>query len=171
MPRRRWRSRTRTARLVDPLRAFLESGDPGHGQLTLFILSRPGGDPALLRPLWERHRDEILPAWVGQHPGRRPWAWWVCDAPGPRHVLDHGPVSTCVVRRRAWGAEPIQPDIKVTIEAQAAFLLRAGLLFRGEAERLTARDYAPILLAPGECEMVDEEDDMPSERGGGRWRS
>ncbi len=38
------------------------------------------GDP---KPdeLWKKHRDEFLPAFISNHPGRRPLPWWQWDAP------------------------------------------------------------------------------------------
>lgn len=33
------------------------------------------------RTLWEKHRDEFLPAFIREHPGRRPTPWWQWDAP------------------------------------------------------------------------------------------
>lgn len=32
-------------------------------------------------PAWADVRDELLPAWIREHPGTRPFAWWECDAP------------------------------------------------------------------------------------------
>ena len=161
MPRRAWRVRTRTASLADPMRVLLETGDPGRGNLTLFLLSRPGGAggaPEVLRPVWEQHRDEIMTAWIEEHPGRRPYGWWYGgDAPEPRRVLQHGPTTTCAVRCRAWGVAPLQPDIRCTIESQATFLRRVRLLSRAEAARLTAADFAPVVLEPGEDEREDDE--------------
>jgi hypothetical protein len=45
--------------------------------------------------LWEIHRDAILSAWIVDHPGTRPWAWWALDA---------GEARRCVV-----GAELLAP--------------------------------------------------------------
>ncbi len=35
-------------------------------------------------PDWKELRDELLPRWIREHPGTRPFAWWSFDAPGPR---------------------------------------------------------------------------------------
>jgi hypothetical protein len=36
------------------------------------------------REPWEAARAELLPAWIKEHPGTRPFAWWRIDAPGFR---------------------------------------------------------------------------------------
>jgi hypothetical protein len=33
------------------------------------------------RSLWREHRAELLPEFIAEHPGQRPWAWWRFDAP------------------------------------------------------------------------------------------
>lgn len=40
------------------------------------------GEP--MPPPWEDVRDELLPAWIREHPGTRPFAWWQEEAPEPR---------------------------------------------------------------------------------------
>jgi len=49
-----------------------------------YFNDRPFGDVVdmeLVRHCWAEHRDELLPKFVADHPGRRPWAWWQFDAP------------------------------------------------------------------------------------------
>jgi hypothetical protein len=41
-------------------------------------------DHRALRPAWEAARDELLPQWIKEHPGTRPFAWRGIDAPEPR---------------------------------------------------------------------------------------
>ena len=36
---------------------------------------------AELQRLWNLHRKRVLAAYILEHPGRRPWAWWMWDAP------------------------------------------------------------------------------------------
>ncbi len=43
-----------------------------------------------LRQEWNRLRDTLLPAFVREHPGERPWAWWEFDSPGRRERLRGG---------------------------------------------------------------------------------
>ena len=33
-----------------------------------------------LRDAWDVRRDDLLARWRRDHPGERPWAWWVFDA-------------------------------------------------------------------------------------------
>ena len=35
-------------------------------------------------PDWADVEAELLPAWIADHPGTRPWAWWEEEAPGRR---------------------------------------------------------------------------------------
>jgi hypothetical protein len=35
-------------------------------------------------PAWGDVRDELLPQWIREHPGTRPFAWWEQEAPEPR---------------------------------------------------------------------------------------
>jgi hypothetical protein len=37
---------------------------------------------------WQALRDELLPEFIAEHPGQRPWAWWAFDAPERRRRLD-----------------------------------------------------------------------------------
>ena len=39
------------------------------------------------RQAWEEFRDELLPAWIAEHPGSRPHAWWLYDAPERRRCV------------------------------------------------------------------------------------
>lgn len=43
-----------------------------------------------LKPAWEELKHQVLPEFVRQHPGERPWAWWEFDAPGRRERTDGG---------------------------------------------------------------------------------
>jgi hypothetical protein len=33
---------------------------------------------------WGEVRDDLLPKWIMERPGSRPWAWWQEEAPEPR---------------------------------------------------------------------------------------
>src|SRR4030042_2264226 len=39
------------------------------------------GEKETVRAAWENLRDELLPAWILDHAGSRPWGWWAYDAP------------------------------------------------------------------------------------------
>ncbi len=53
------------------------------------MLRQVDHDGDALRPEWEKRRDVLLPQFIKEHPGERPWAWWAFDAPG-RRELAHG---------------------------------------------------------------------------------
>ncbi len=40
---------------------------------------------------WVALKDDILSAWVTEHPRSRPWGWWQYDAPGYRERIDGKP--------------------------------------------------------------------------------
>lgn len=56
---------------------YLLSGIAPDGAEALLFL----GDSAACRRTWRDLRDELLPDWIREHPGTRPWAWWEFDAP------------------------------------------------------------------------------------------
>ena len=68
-----------------------------------------------VREGWSVLGPELMPAWVGEQPGTRPWAWWQFDAPDER-------------RRR--------PDKCEWAETEAEYLDRHDLWWPGEREQL-----------------------------------
>lgn len=115
--------------------------------------------------LWREHGDALLREYVEAHPGGRPFAWWLIDA--PREALSHGTVTRAPEPRRqvggagrlvstgvygaalarAHGVLPVadaDSDAPTLIESEAAYLRRHGLLLPGEAALLTPADFAPI---------------------------
>jgi hypothetical protein len=98
------------------------------------------------REAWEALRAELLPAYVAEHPGRRPAAWWQFDSPEPmRQQLGgynyRGDTQADAIPRRSrcgvpttsgpreWSDPPVY-------ETQAAFLARHNLLTAGERSAL-----------------------------------
>lgn len=88
--------RRRRQALREPLRPavrhFFETGeliregstpDVDDGVLDAFTLAHPHARQTLAAA-WKEGRDEVLPDWIAAHPGTRPHAWWVLDAPEPR---------------------------------------------------------------------------------------
>jgi hypothetical protein len=55
------------------------------GRRLLKVLDDPdlSSNVPLWRALWSKYRDEILPAFVRENPGRRPEAWHEFEAPEP----------------------------------------------------------------------------------------
>lgn len=41
-------------------------------------------DRARMAMDWKRHRAHLLPEWIRERPGTRPYAWWLFDAPEVR---------------------------------------------------------------------------------------
>ena len=88
-----------------------------------------------LHTAWNTYREEIVAAWARDYPGTRPSCWWRWDAPEPERRV----VAEPEVLVPFWGAE-----LEVAfVESEAAFLERHGLFLDGEAELLSADDYAP----------------------------
>jgi hypothetical protein len=151
--------------LREALRRFLELGPAGLQAYTK--ADRPEDylearyfTPATERAAaWREHGEAITAAWVAEHPGTRPWGWWQYAATAPRscvegvrHVWPVG--SGDWVWRKEFGLpgrpqarKPGAEPARIVFEAQAAYLQRLGLLAPGEAERLTADDFEPEIVA------------------------
>ena len=135
---------------------------PGANAFRYFVAEHPG--------LWAQYREEILSSWVADHPGTRPPAWWLYDAPEQRQRLggkgtpwnDTDPQRSSILGIPGhWVADifidtehpdiefiaehfdPIDPPI---FESQAAFLKRLKLLMPGESRRLKADAFEPEIL-------------------------
>ena len=129
-----------------------------------------GPDPDLedLREGWLELRDGIMAAWVQEHPGSRPWAFWQFDSKEPRRRLDGVPPHDDP-RRRAFVATiaasldspeegqryiartrelrfgvpsvwvyDIDGEAAARYETEVAYLRRMGLLGKEEAKALAA---------------------------------
>jgi hypothetical protein len=75
-----------------------------------------------MREAWRRHGGVLLAQWVAQHPGTRPWAWWMFEAPDDA-------VGRPDERLEDYVARLDERDR----ETEAAFLRRHGLLQPSEA--------------------------------------
>jgi hypothetical protein len=120
---------------------------------------------------WEDLRDELLPAWVEERPGSRPWGWWKHDAPkakAPEIPAWH--LSEMVEPRKQLGGtgapswekypailayytrgipdswEGIDPNDPPVVESEAAYLKRHKLFVNGEERRLTEADFQPEVV-------------------------
>lgn len=107
--------------LTPALRAFFETGaDSDEIDETAGLFT--GSDEKLLR-LWQAHRDKILAGWIEEHPGTRPWVWWVVA--------------------RVLGMER-RPFPGGRIESEGAALQRMGKLAPEEAKRIAGDDLEPV---------------------------
>jgi len=108
--------------------------------------------------VWDQIRDEVLEAYVREHPGRRPSAFWRFDAPEPRRKVAGGGVPAWDRPEKShmrkptfsfgiafqWVDTGLEKD--PAFESQAEFLRRHDLLLPGERKRLTRADFAPESL-------------------------
>jgi hypothetical protein len=85
-----------------------------------------------LHDAWRELREELLDAWIAEHPGSRPWAWWRWDSPEPRRQVRPGPAT---VGPPTWFGRPaIYKSCPPSdmYEDERAYLSRLGLLLPGE---------------------------------------
>jgi hypothetical protein len=141
------------------LRRFLESGDYGGGEgshLDFKIFDLAGavlhGEYDEIRARWAEHGAGLLADWIREHPGTRPFAWWILEATEPRrvlegaaHVLPAGPAWWEPDWRGHFGVPAVEQSGRfvVVVESEPAYLERLGLLARGERRRLAAENFAP----------------------------
>ena len=166
---------------------------------------KTAGNGAALRADWMGVREALLAAWLPEHAGRRPWAWWRFSAPRwqrqdlpdrlrdlsdavlqdiaePRRRLggigdpmfEHLNVWPCFAygrpaefvtaedvefyngRATDFTGRAIDPRHPPTYESQASYLLRHGLLTKGERARLTPVDFeAEVIRTDDENEDDD----------------
>ncbi len=132
------------------------------------VLDQLYWNDALIRETWKQCRDALLDAWIIKHPGTRPYAWWLYDAPGTRlRVGGKGTASGhalaaddthCRGIPRYWLT---QEDIDFyqnfddtpfnyvaydegdppTYESEPAYLDRLGLLADGERKQLKPENF------------------------------
>jgi len=119
------------------------------------------GSPSLAA-LWREHGAGITADWIRGHPGTRPWCWWLHDASEPRRCLTGAePLFTLQhagdfawVWKRKWGAPAFvqcRPPGYVglpTVESQAAYLARHGLLGTEERAALRPDAFEPEAVDP-----------------------
>jgi hypothetical protein len=98
------------------------------------------GDVELMRLAWEIHGEDVLADFIAEHPGRRPFAWWLFDHGKERPIVADWPTWTPEVlashRSDTYGflhteifggrsMEPLQ-------EPETDYLRRLGLLTESE---------------------------------------
>lgn len=111
---------------------------------------------------WREHGAALTAAWILEHPGTRPWAWWGYDATEARRAVRGAELlmpketptswewwwrenfgSPAFVQRRPRGYAGLP-----AVEAQAAYLARLGLLGADERAALTADAFEPEVVDP-----------------------
>jgi hypothetical protein len=118
--------------------------------------------------LWLSAADEIVTAWIKEHPGTRPACWWRYSAPRtpdqtgahrfPRvetRLVLSGHAVNAHATAGAYGVPQLHMRRRrlpvPLVESQAAYLQRHGLLTASETSRLTDADFRPETLAGGRC--------------------
>lgn len=154
---------TRSRRNVLPLRAGIkERLDP----IRLKLMETGHGPTRRRTPLqvedlrqdWTVYQRAHLAQFIATHPGRRPWIWWIMQAPEPRRAVAMGGFWTAAhdERPETRGAEglsfgkprfwiPADHGKGMVFETQPEYLNRLGLLTR--AEHAPAMAYNEALKA------------------------
>ena len=154
MPRVRRRAKRRKAGYTDRHLAHLLKG---HGFFDDFGHDGPNSrcDWGAMRQAWEELRDDLLPAWIAENPGTRPYAWWAFDAPEPRRCLSgpgrsilREPDAPSWAKRLSFGVPFVLSgeDFKnpSEYESESAYLRRLGLMTDEERRLVETRSRDPI---------------------------
>ena len=161
MPRRRWRRRRERERLPDVFIAFMLTGAFQYTPRASLNLAYFRSTP-LFAAAWQTHGAELTRDWVCRIPGTRPWAWWYFDAQAPRAVVRGPELVLRAVEPGGWDwvwrqqhgvpamvqARPPGYIGPPTVESQAAYLDRHGLLSVGERAALPNDAFAPEIVDP-----------------------
>ena len=128
-----------------------------------------------LKKHWRLNKADILTKWRLEHPGSRPWAWWLFDAPetlrhriGGQGTVDHevflktedilfGVHVSYIIdddfevyqntgETLPRFTQPFDPENAPLWESEASYLQRHGLLTIEEECRLTPVDFKPIRI-------------------------
>jgi hypothetical protein len=164
---KRIKSREKRPPLTEGQGHYLRTGDRGSDP-DVFLWA---GDTGEVQAAWRSHDEDILDRWIAAHPGRRPFFWWITDAPEPRRLRVGGvgqiipaydiPANLkfgiprrddfiCERLLSAWQKIGCTHGKKYHIyneadppayESQATYLKRHKLLMPGEAKRLTDADF------------------------------
>jgi hypothetical protein len=111
---------------------------------------------------WREHGAEITATWVLDHAGTRTWAWWSYDAPEARRCVVGTelllPKTTPTSWDFAWRQDLGVPAFRQSqphgyhglpsVESQAAYLERLGLLGADERASLPADAFVPETVNP-----------------------
>lgn len=130
---------------------------------------------------WKDLREDLLPDWIRDHPGTRPWGWWKHDAPKakapgvpawhldemvePRQQVGGKGAPTCkkypaILQYYTFGIpdgwEGFNKADPPIFESEASYLKRFGLFLPGEEKRISADAYEPEVLGGVEDGEADE---------------
>jgi hypothetical protein len=88
--------------------AFLLSGQ--HGVPCALTDADDSGDDEAIRAAWNELRPTLLPKWISDRPGTRPYAWWRFEAPERRQRIDGKPHPFDCKERTLHVAKNDNPD-------------------------------------------------------------
>lgn len=182
MPRRKWRLRNRREPLSPAMRVYLELGPGGlvavneATPLDGYSAARFFDGEWVRAAAWREHGAAITAAWILEHPGTRPWGWWVyaawegrrCVAGAELLVPKQAPTDWDWVWRESFGVPAFRQSRPCgyrglpAVESQAEYLDRLGLLGVEEQAALTAHAFDPEVIDPF---VVDAADTTLSEEG------
>ncbi len=126
---------------------------------------RHGKGPTWFETWAEIKNSATVISWLKEHPGQKPFAWWQLEAPGNRKILecpqnyqrkpDEEPLEE--TQSFVFGVpilDPYEfnPDERLIVESQAAYLDRVGLLTDAEKSRLKDADFEPEILTAKDFE-------------------
>ncbi|MFZ5448161.1 MAG: hypothetical protein ACOZFS_05940 [Thermodesulfobacteriota bacterium] len=103
-------------------------------------------------PPWKEVEAKLLPGWIREHPGTRPFGWWAEEAPEARLQVGGGECTPNPMYEAHglpipghWNGDPGDPPL---YESQAAYLQRLGLLTPLEKKWLAGHREAlePVTL-------------------------
>ena len=141
MPRLKRRIRQRAgysdghrAVLLDGLTAVFDPTEDASGfALPLTAPQRfPVVDLVATKDAWCELRNTLLPQFIRDNPGRRPWGWHMFDAPSPRRAPEW-----YFVDLREGFLHRDDPDM---LEPEAEYLERIGVLAVEEQDQLAATE-------------------------------
>jgi hypothetical protein len=142
--RRRQRPAEALADLDPDLRRDLECGHS-------FFEQFPDRDA--MRAMWCIVAAELLPQWITEHPGTRPFAWWLFDHGIERPIIsDRADAAfiTCCRREARFGFLDTQSWLGEWFqEPEFDYLLRLGLIPPDELARIPFEDPDDPRLDPG----------------------
>lgn len=158
MPRvSRKAKRRRAGYTEDEIRMLLKGYDFFGGTFGTTRRHGPWQTPAM-KAAWEHLRSELLPEYIRNHPGQRPYSWWLYEAPerrqrvdGVQHPFDdrvrkkrieevakHNPAFPVTAYELQFGIPRcVMPgDIGAEYESETAYLIRLNLLTPEERKEL-----------------------------------
>jgi hypothetical protein len=161
MPRKPARLKKEQRRIPENIFKFLKDGVRVRGDVETFMLLNNENE---VKGLWDLLKDEILSAWISEHPGTRPLLWWKFDSAEPRLRIGgkgqliselYPAVFQDYEKGILSGWHSIDADNPPTFESEGSYLSRHDLLSPQEKKFLVSH---PALME-AEKVIFDEDED------------